>query len=80
MSQFSICRLVWMCHRRSKNHKINRLHERCLRIMYCLGINLTFKKLLDADAFVKIRKQNLQFLENEMFKVAKNSALTKKHN
>ena len=33
-SQFNYCALVWMCHSRINNTKINRLHERCLRIMY----------------------------------------------
>ena len=34
MSQFNYCQLVWMCHNRTKNNKINRLHERCLRLIY----------------------------------------------
>ena len=34
-SQFSCCLLIWMCHSRIINKKINRLHERCLRIIYC---------------------------------------------
>ena len=29
-SQFSYCPLVWMCHSRANNDKINTLHERCL--------------------------------------------------
>ena len=33
-SQFNYCPLVWMCHHRSVNNKINRCHERCLRIVY----------------------------------------------
>ena len=33
-SQFSYCSLVWMCHSRATNDKINRLHKRCLRIIY----------------------------------------------
>ena len=32
-SQFSYCPLVWMCHSRTNNNKINRLHE-CLLIVY----------------------------------------------
>ena len=32
-SQFSYCLLIWMCHSRLNNRKINRLHERCLRII-----------------------------------------------
>ena len=34
MSQFNYCQLIWMCHNRTKNNKINRLHERCLRLLY----------------------------------------------
>ena len=33
-SQFNYCPLVWMCHSRLINNKINRLHETCLRIIY----------------------------------------------
>ena len=32
-SQFNYSPLIWMCYNRSRNHKINRLHERYLRIM-----------------------------------------------
>ena len=33
-SQFNYCSLVWMCHNHTINNKINRLHERCLRIIH----------------------------------------------
>ena len=33
-SQFNYCPLIWMCHNRTANRKMNRLHERCLRIIY----------------------------------------------
>ena len=33
-SQFSYCSLVWMAHSRTLNNKIDRLHKRCLRIVY----------------------------------------------
>ena len=33
-SQFNYCSLIWMCHSRKHCHKINRLHEKCLRIIY----------------------------------------------
>ena len=32
-SQFSYCPLVWMCHDRKSNNKINKIHERGLRLM-----------------------------------------------
>ena len=32
--QFTYCSLLWICHSRLMNDKINRLNERCLRIIY----------------------------------------------
>ena len=32
-SQFSYCPIVWTCHSCANNGKMNRLHERCLRII-----------------------------------------------
>ena len=33
-SQFGYCPLIWMFHSRGLNNKINRIHERVLRITY----------------------------------------------
>ena len=33
-SQFGYFPLVWMCYTRANSSKINKLHERCLRIVY----------------------------------------------
>ena len=44
-SKFSYCPLVWMCHGRTINNKINHLHERCLRVIYNDKIS-SFKGLL----------------------------------
>ena len=33
-TQFNYCPLMWMFHNRTINNKINRLHERALRIVY----------------------------------------------
>ena len=57
-SQFNYCPLVWMCHSRINNRKINRLHERCLRIIYNDKIS-SFEK----------HNRNLQVLVTEMFKI-----------
>ena len=67
-SQFNYCPLIWMCCNRSLNHKINRLHERCLRIIYS-DKKSNFDELLDKDEFVSIHYQNIQKLGIEMFKV-----------
>ena len=67
-SQFNYCPLVWMFHNRTLNHKINKLHERALRIVYN-DKNLTFKQLLDKDDSVTTHQRNLQKLAIEMYKV-----------
>ena len=75
LSHFSYCPLVWMCHSRSKNDKINRLYESSLRILY-RDKNSPFEELLDEDCSVTTHKRYSQFLGIEIFKVAKNSAPT----
>ena len=34
ISQFNYCPIVWVCHGRGFNNKINNIHERALRIVY----------------------------------------------
>ena len=68
-SQFNYCPVVWMCHSRALNKKINRLHERCLRIIYN-DKTFTFKELLEKDNSVSIHYRNIQALAIEMYKVA----------
>ena len=69
-SQFSYCPLVWMCHSRHINNKINNLHFRALRMVYADELS-TFEELLKKDDSVTIHHRNLQFLVIEMFKVIK---------
>ena len=57
-----------MCYNRSLNHKINRLHERCLRIIYS-DKKSCFDELLDMDESVSIHYQNIQKLGIELLKV-----------
>ena len=70
-SQFSYCPLVWMCHSRANNNKINRLHERCLRVIYS-DKQSSFQTLLEKDGSVSIHNRSLQFLATEMYKVKNN--------
>ena len=70
-SQFSYCPLIWMFHSRTLNNRINRLHERALRIAY-KDTNSSFEKLLELDHSVCIHHRNLQKLATEMFKTKKN--------
>ena len=50
-TQFSYCPLIWMCHSRSIDKKINLLHERCLRIIY-IDKQTSFTELLNKDSSV----------------------------
>ena len=38
-AQFSYCPLTWMFHSRKLKSKINRMHEKCLRIVYNMTIH-----------------------------------------
>ena len=67
-SQFGYCPLVWMFHSRAINNRINKLHERSLRIVY-KDRSSTFEDLLEKDNSVTIHQRNLQMLLLEMYKV-----------
>ena len=66
-SQFSYCPLIWMCHSRSSNTKINKLHERALRLVYNDNLS-SFETLLEKSGSVKIHHKNLQQLAIEIYK------------
>ena len=67
-SQFAYCLLVWMFHSRRINNKINRIHERALRITYN-NKSSSFQDLLDRDNSVTIHHRNIRTLAIETFKV-----------
>ena len=69
-SQFNYCPLTWMFHNRTLKNKINKLHERALRIVY-KNEKLTFQELLDINS-ITIHEKNLQRLATEMYKVKNN--------
>ena len=50
------------------NNKVNRLHEKCLRIVYSDKTS-PFEELLDKDRSVTIHKINLQILATEIFEI-----------
>ena len=65
MSPFSYCPLVWMWHSRTSNSKINKLHEKILRLAYD-DKQSTFEELLNKDKSVTIHLRNVHFLHTEM--------------
>ena len=68
LSQFSYCPLVWMCHSRTLNNKINKLHERALRLVYD-DKQSTCEELLNINKSITIHHRNLQVLVTELYKV-----------
>ena len=54
---------------RKINRKINRLHERCLRITEN-DKQSSFKMLLEKDSSASIHDRNIQCLATEMYKVS----------
>ena len=68
-SQFNYCSLTWMCHSHENNDKINRLHERCLRII-SNDKRSSFNALLEKDGSVLTHERNIKILATEMFKVS----------
>ena len=59
-SQFSYCPLLWMCHSRIINNKINRLHKRCLRIIYCDNQS-SFEELQEKDSYSREEHSNINY-------------------
>ena len=66
-AQFAYCPLVWMFHDRRINSKINRLHERALRIVYKDDTS-TFNELLEKDEGFTVHETNIQLLAIEVYK------------
>ena len=63
-SQFGYCPLVWMFHSRNRNNKINRIHERSLRITYN-DQSSSFQNLLEKDNSVTLHYRNIEILATE---------------
>ena len=68
ISQFNYCPIVWMCHGRGLNSKINNIHERALGIIY-QDKTSSSETLLKRDKSTSIHRKNLQHLATELFKV-----------
>ena len=60
-----------MFYSRSTNRRINRLHERALRLIYD-DYQLTFEELLEKDGSLTIHHYNIQTLCIELYKLYHN--------
>ena len=72
-SEFGYCPLVWMFHSRKLNSRVNKLHERALRIVY-QDYAPSFTELLENDNSTTIHNRNIdnytqQLKATELFKV-----------
>ena len=67
------CPLIWMFCSRTLNHRINRLHERALRIAYDDYLS-DFEELLIKDKRVTIHKPNLITLATEIYRISNNTS------
>ena len=66
-SQFNYCPLIWMFHSRRMNNRVNRIHERALRLVYS-NYTSSFEELLDIDGSYSIHHRNIQALAVEIYK------------
>ena len=69
-SQLAYCPLVWMFHNQDLNHRINKIQERALRLLYN-DEESNFSELLHKNGLFTVHERNIQVLLVEMFK-AKN--------
>ena len=60
-----------MLQNRALNNRINKIHERTLRLVY-QNKNLSLSELLELDNAVTIHQRNLQVLVTDIFKVKNN--------
>ena len=67
-SQFKYCPLTWIFYNRTTNNKINRLHERALRLVYDDYVS-AFEELLEKNHSFTIHHYNIQTLCIELYKV-----------
>ena len=68
MLQLRYFPLIWMCHSRKLNNRINKLHESTLRLAYN-DKSPSFWQFLERDKSVTINERNIQVLLTEVCKV-----------
>ena len=73
-TQFSHCPLIWVFYGRLAYNYINKLHERCLRIIYS-NKYLSHEEVLEKDGSASLHHRNLRIPATEIFKVVKEISL-----
>ena len=66
-AQVKYCPLIWMFCSCNSNKKINRLHERALRLVYDV-YSSSFETLIEIDSSFTIHHQNIQSMLIEIYK------------
>ena len=66
--RFIYCPLVWMCHSRNLNNKIDRIQERALQILY-RDLKLSFKELLKKGKFITTHQKTYSTLPQKSTKL-----------
>ena len=66
-AKFSYCQLTWMFHSRKLNYKINRKHDKSLRIVYNDNTS-SYEELLEIDNSVSVHPGNMQILATSCIK------------
>lgn len=69
MDYYNYYPFIWMFHSRLLSNKINKLQQRCLRIIYS-DKKSNFEELLIEDSYVSVRHISIQRLSTEMYKFA----------
>ena len=67
LSYFNYCPLIWMFCSRKGNSRINRIHERAMRIGH-YDYESTFEQLLIKNKTITSYKKHLQYLAIEIYK------------
>ena len=70
-SQFKYCPLIWMFCSKTPNNRIDKIHERALRLVYD-DYETSFSDLLVTDGLFTVHHTNIQTLLLEMYKIKHN--------
>ena len=66
-AQFSYCPLIWIFHDRNLNAKVNKIHERALRIVY-KDTHADYEALMKLGNAVSVHQRNLKYVMTEIYK------------